>query len=42
MQQVKKAMTTSKSLLEKGAIQEGTIQFIEKVAFGENSWERSF
>ncbi|SJN41389.1 Alpha/beta hydrolase fold [Sphingobacterium sp. JB170] len=42
MQQVKKAMTTSKSLLEKGAIQEGTIQFIEKVAFGENSWKEVF
>lgn len=42
MQKVKKAMTTAKSLLEKGAIQEGTIHFIEHVAFGKNSWNEVF
>lgn len=42
MQEVKKAITTAKSLLENGAIEEGTIQFIENAAFGINSWKELF
>lgn len=42
MQLVKEAMTTAKSLLEKGEIEKGTVHFIEKVAFGENSWQTVF
>ncbi|WP_068597180.1 alpha/beta fold hydrolase [Vaginella massiliensis] len=42
MQAVKKAMTTAKTLLENGSVEEGTIHFVEKVAFGENSWQDIF
>jgi len=42
MQTVKQAMRTAKTLLENGEIEKGTIHFIEKVAFGENSWKALF
>jgi len=42
MQAVKQAMATAKTLLENGEIEKGTILFVEKVAFGENSWKSLF
>lgn len=42
MKRVKEAMNTAKNLLEDGAIEKGTKHFIEKVAFGKNSWETIF
>lgn len=42
LQKVKSEMQLAKWLLEKGDIEKGTIQFIEKVAFGEGSWENLF
>lgn len=38
----KKAMLKAKCLLENGEIEAGTIQFVEKVAFGDGSWENVF
>ncbi|MEM6634170.1 MAG: alpha/beta hydrolase [Bacteroidota bacterium] len=35
----KKALESSKTLLEKGEIEQGTILFMEEVAFGKGSWE---
>lgn len=40
--EIKLAMTTAKSLLEKGEIEKGTIHFTEKVAFGKDSWQTIF
>ncbi len=42
LQETQKAILFSKSLLEKGEIEKGTIQFIENVAFGKGSWESIF
>ncbi|WP_071145278.1 alpha/beta fold hydrolase [Bacteroides ihuae] len=42
LQETKDAMLLAKSLLEKGEIEKGTIQFLEKVAFGEGCWETLF
>lgn len=39
---VKTAMVSAKALLEKGEIEKGTIQFIERVAFGKGSWKNIF
>ena len=38
----KNEMLKAKALLEKGEIEKGTIQFVEKVAFGEDSWLNVF
>lgn len=42
LNEVKTAMISAKALLEKGEIEEGTIQFIERVAFGKGSWKNIF
>lgn len=42
LREIKSAMLLAKSLLEKGEIEKGTIQFIEKAAFGNASWENMF
>ncbi len=42
LQKVKSEMQLAKLLLEKGEIEKGTIQFIEKAAFGDGSWENLF
>lgn len=39
---IKSEMLAAKALLNSGSIEEGTIHFIEKVAFGEGSWENLF
>lgn len=42
LSEVATAMATAKTLLEKGEIEKGTIQFIENAAFGESSWKTIF
>lgn len=42
LQQVQSAMKLAKSLLEQGNIEQGTIEFIEHVAFGQDSWNNIF
>ena len=42
LKEVKASMTAAKALLETGDIEEGTIAFVENVAFGKNSWRGLF
>ncbi|AOA59678.1 alpha/beta fold hydrolase [Acinetobacter larvae] len=42
LQQVQTAMQSAKQSLEQGDIEKGSIEFIEQVAFGANSWQNLF
>lgn len=42
LKEMKQSMLAAKGMLEKGEIEEGTITFVENVAFGKNSWKNLF
>ncbi|WP_329905358.1 alpha/beta hydrolase [Porphyromonas pogonae] len=42
LKRVKEAMTSAKKMLQNGDIEKGTMEFVEKAAFGDGSWYKVF